>query len=227
MSRSLHAAGRALVLLAAFTGCAPMGLTSSPDPVEPPPEAELQAGARALEADDFHGAALHLDPLSRGCLDDDVRVRAALLAVAAQLDPANPEGSADEAAELAARVLRSTPHGDPAFAHARALYRLALDRGGAAVAPSAVRSCTSGRIHVERLPEVGGPTTAARLRALGDTVAMRSDSLASYAEAMAARADSLEQARARAGEAEKRVRALEEELQRIRQLLRGGAEPSP
>lgn len=218
---------RMAVLLAGLTACAPMGSTTGAGPATPSPESELQAGASALEADDFDAAALHLGPLWAGCLDDEAHVRATLLGAVAALDPANPDASADRAAELAARVLRSTPHGDPAFAHARALYRLALDLGAAAVTPATVESCGPVPMHVEPLPSVRTPTTATRMRALADTLAARSDSLASRSEALAARTDSLDRARARALEAERRAAALEHELQRIRQLLRGGAEPPP
>ena len=217
------------MLLLGATACAPGAPVPPADPPAlPSPESELRAGARALESDDFDRAARHLGPLSGGCLDDDVQVRAALLAVAAELDPANPRRSVDTATTLAARILRSTPHGDPAFAHARALYRLALDQGGtAADPPTGVASCESERIHVEPLPELFGPGTAARLSTLADSVKASSDSLAARSAALAAQADSLERARARVRAAEQQINSLEEELRRIRELLRGGPEPTP
>ena len=212
-------------LLAGATACAPIRSLMSGQPAGLSPEDGLRAGAVALESDDFNEAALRLAPLIDGCLDEPLARRAALLRASMELDPANPDGSADAAAKLAARVLRSSPPDEIAHAQARALYRMAVDAGGSRDVPPETQGCSGNELTTLRMPGITGPTTDERLRALSDTLRAQADTLAALSHALAAQTDSLEHALSRAHEAERHARALEEELNRIRQLLRGGTEP--
>lgn len=180
----------------------------------PSPDAELRAGATALEAGDFTTARERLAPLTAGCLNLPVERRAALLRASAELDPTNPDGAPATAATLAARVFVQSPAGEPDAALARSLYALALDRGAPAPSEPYDMSCEAPTIGgTGTLPLPATPSTADRLSTLGDSLAAQNDSIAAL--------------RARAFEAEEHARALEQELERIRQLLRGGVPPRP
>lgn len=218
--------GRTVGLLAvigvtALSGCTTLRQVAHPtDPVThptdrgPSPEAELRAGATALESGDFASARERLAPLTVGCLNLPVERRAALLRASAELDPTNPDGVPTTAAALTARVLMHSPAGEPDAALARSLYLLALDRGASAPSEPYDMACeapASGRTGT--LPLAATPSTVDRLSALGDSLAMRNDSIAAL--------------RSWAVEAEERAQVLEQELERIRQLLRGGVDPRP
>lgn len=211
----------AVVVVTALSACStlhqvahPTDQATRPADRGPSPEVELLAGATALEAGDFASARERLAPLTVGCLNLPVERKAALLRASAELDPTNPDGVPTTAATLTARVLVHSPAGEPDAALARSLYLLALDRGAAAPSEPHDLACeapASGGTAV--LPTAAAPSTTDRLTVLGDSLALRNDSIAVL--------------RARALEAEERARVLEQELERIRQLLRGGVDPRP
>ncbi len=204
----------AVVGVTALSGCTTLRQVTHPTERGPSPEAELRAGAAALDAGDFVSARERLAPLTAGCLNLPVERQAALLRASAELDPSNPDGVPTTAAALTARLLIHSPAGEPDAALARSLYLLALDRGASVPSEPYDMACeapASGRTGT--LPPATTPSTIDRLSALGDSLAMRNDSIAAL--------------RARSAEAEERAQALEQELERIRQLLRGGVDPRP
>lgn len=211
----------AVLVLMALSGCTTLRQIAHGSERGPSPEAELRAGAAALEAGDFASARERLAPLTAGCLNLPLERRAALLRASAEIDPTNPDGVPTTAAALAARVFAHSPTGEPDAALARSIYALAIDRGGSVPFEPYDMACEVPTSRVSgALPPATEPSTAARLSALGDTLSALSDSLS-------ARNDSIAALRVRAFEAEERARTLEHELERIRQLLRGGLDPGP
>lgn len=211
----------AILLLMALSGCTTLRQIAHGTERGPSPEAELRAGAAALEAGDFSSAREHLAPLTSGCLNLPLERRAALLRASAEIDPTNPDGVPTTAAALAARVFVHSPAGDPDGALARSLYVLALDRGASVPFEPYDMACeVPVRDATAALPSATEPSTASRLSALSDSLTALNDSLL-------ARNDSIAALRARTYAAEERVRTLEHELERIRQLLRGGLDPRP
>lgn len=211
----------AALLLMALSGCATLRQIAHGTESGPSPEAELRAGAAALEAGDFSSAREYLAPLTSGCLNLPLERRAALLRASAEIDPTNPDGVPTTAAALAARVFVHSPAGDPDAALARAIYALALDHGASVPAEPYDMACESpGTGTTGSLPSATEPSTASRLSAL-------SDSLTALGDSLSARLDSIAALRARAYAAEEHARTLEHELERIRQLLRGGLDPRP
>jgi hypothetical protein len=187
---------------------------------EPPPVVEepLDEATAALEQNDFESAATLLRPFVETCDAEAVRTRhrATLLLAAAELDVANPSGSPDAAATLAGLLIRDPDIPDEEAAIARSLYRLALDRGASPEKrPSdqgEYRECSSaGMASVVLLDRGPTPTTHDRLQALRDSLASRADTIGALHAAIA-RSDA-------------RVRELEAELERIRQLLKGRPPP--
>jgi hypothetical protein len=196
-----------------LSGCTTVRQISHGPDRGPNPEVELRAGATALEKGDFTEARKRLEALTAGCLVSPVERRAALLRASGELDPTNPDGVPTTAAALAAHVFVQSPTGDPDAALARSLYTLALDRGASLPAESSDPKCGRAAGGGSTLPVLPEPSTAARLSALGDSLTSRNDSVAAL--------------RARASVAEERARTLEQELERIRQLLRGGLDRRP
>lgn len=210
----------ALTVLWIASGCAAVQtVTEEPQTdVAPDPEVALRHAVMALDAGDYRTARRRLDALARDCAPPSQRVRdrAALLLASIELDLGNPVGRPAEAATMAAQVLtRSTP-GDADAALARLLYMLALDRGAEPVDPLSDviqpgYGCHADPDHVwpgpTPLPAPVLPTSVGRLAALEDTLAIRTDSLRTLHE-------HLSTSRAR-------TEALEAEIERIRQLLRG------
>lgn len=204
------------------SGCAPFpGLAEETPPaavVEPDPEATLRRAVAAIDEGDFTKARRRLLVLAHDCAPPSAKIkdRAALLLASVELDVRNPSGRPDAAASVAARMLaRSTP-GDPDAALARVLYTLALDRGAKPIDPDSelIRpgyGCPAPNHHLwpdaGPLPEPIASTTAERMAALEDTLAIRADSLRLLHEEL--------------GTARGRTEALEAEIERIRQLLRG------
>ncbi len=169
----------------------------------PNPTQELRAAVADLEQDEFGPArAALLDALSPCTTGPDGR-RALLVLAAADLDPANPDGSPNEAALAAARYLSLDAPSPHERVLARALFRLALDRGGSAEPSGSGRTalgaaeCGSQQSVAGRapLPAAPKPSTVDRMRALQRRARIQADSL----------------------------EALEAEIQRITHLLTDGA----
>jgi hypothetical protein len=213
----------ALLLIAGLGSCTSLRGLYGPSAAEAPdrrpdPEEIIRDASLALDEGRYAEARRLLLPMLPSCLTSSAERRAALLLASAELDPANPHGTPSEAARLAAGVLMDAGAGNPEAPVARTLYLVALDRGapgGTRISPCAPASGVSPVV----LPTSPAPTTQERLTALRSALAARNDTLS-------ARADSLVELRARAAAAERRARELEAELERIRQLLRGG-DPTP
>ncbi|MCA1791359.1 MAG: hypothetical protein LC667_16355 [Thioalkalivibrio sp.] len=207
---------------ASFRGILPNESTTVEPDVEsaPDPEVALRVALRALDEGKVSFARRRLARIAADCEAPDpaIQQRAALLLASIALDPGNPDGTPDEVALIAARVLHDAAPGDSDAALARSLYLVALDRGAAPVthyAPAeGPEGCppASGRFRAVplELPQPIEPTSAARLTALQDTLSARTDSLRTLREELSA--------------SRQRTETLEAEIERIRLLLRGGLE---
>lgn len=200
-----------LALLLAW-GCAP---GAGERPTTPAAVNDSFAGGiAALAAGEYETASARLRPMAAACEAAEDGRRAALLLAGAALDPRNETASPDEAARLAAHVLRH-PDVDPdQRVRAETLYLLALDRGATpedgrpdadtagsrALPVPGFGNCGADRTGAggsRALPELPGPATTvelSRLRAARDSLTTR-------------------------------VMELEGELKRIRRLLREGVLP--
>jgi hypothetical protein len=189
-----------------------------PSEVAPDPEATLRSAVLALDEGNYPAARRTLRRLALDCAPSSpqVRDRAALLLASVELDVRNPSGRPNEAATIVARMLARSAPGDTDGALARLLYVIALDHGAEPVDPHSETAlpgygCPVDPDHVwpdpAPLPEPVLPTSAARMAALEDSLAVRTDSLRALHESLAI-------SRARS-------EALEAEIERIRQLLRG------
>lgn len=170
----------------------------------------------ALAQEDFAAARGDLLWIASRCEAGEPRMRALLLLAAADLDPTNSGGSPRAAAVASAAYLLSDDASPDRLPVARALFRLAADRGAldpgvrgdpaAALVELAV-SCASDTGDPSRgLPSVPSTSLAERIGALEEALSIRSDSLSVVNH---------------------RVGALEAELQRIASILRDDALPMP
>lgn len=207
-----------LAALAASAGCAALASTDR----GPEPEAQLAAGLAALEHGEYSRARSHLGWVYANHWNEPAGRHALLALIAADLDPRNPDRRLANAAELAARLVT----GDEAPAWTaplgESLYLIALELG-AHDAPATADSLVADSIpldtlallteaapldpRIARLPILDGPSLPARLAA----VRTERDSLA-------ARIGALESALA---EREKAIREKDQELERIRKIIRG------
>lgn len=218
----------ALGALTLCWGCAPFqGRASESSPGDrADPEATLQSAVAALDEGDFAAARPSLRRLVADCTASSRRIwrRAALLLASAELDTRNRDATPDTAAVVAARVIRQSAGGETDVALARTLYVLAIDRGATPVGDEGLQAnpeasstdCAAAQDSipsgVDGLPDVASPTTARRLAALQDTLALRTDSLRALRRDLSA--------------AGARAEALEAEIARIRKLL-GGSPADP
>jgi hypothetical protein len=205
---------------ASFRGTLPAESPTTEAEIDAAPDAEvaLRVALRALDDGHVSFAQRRLKRIAADCElpDPAIRQRAALLLASIALDPGNPDGTPDEAAQIAARVLHEAGPADSDAALARSLYALALDRGAKPVTHSdpaaAPEGCppTPGELRAVplELPQPIEPTSAARLIALQDTLRARTDSLRTLRDELSA--------------SRQRTEALEAEIERIRILLRGG-----
>ena len=188
----------------------------------------------SLLEEDFGTARPRLLDLVARCESGEHGRRALLLLAAAELDPQNEAGSPEMAARLARAYLLLPDAPREEIVLARALYRLAADLGGleetAAVSVSAARGPTvaprfdaCGRpadLRFRPLPATSEQTLARRMHLLEAQLAAQADSLAR----LKAQSDSLAIARAAVDRSRQRVAELEQEIERITQLLTSGAE---
>ena len=167
----------------------------------------------ALAKEDFEAARSDLLWIASRCEAGARRTQALLVLAAAELDPTNRMGSPRAAAVAAAADLQSADASADQLPVARALFRLAADRGaldsGASAEPTVALvelavSC-GGDVEPSRgLPSVPPTSLAQRIDALEAALASRSDSLAVVTT---------------------RVGTLEAELRRIASILRDDAMP--
>lgn len=213
----------ACMVLGMTAGCTPFrgGFTEEGPPVvlaTPDPQAALRKAVAAMDARDFSEARHRLLALAHDCSPPSAEVKdqAALLLASVELDVRNPSGRPDAAAAVAARLLARSTQGDPDAALAQVLYTLSLDRGAKPIDPDSELiqpgyGCPADPDHAwpeaGLLPEPLDSTTAQRLAALQDTLAIRTDSLRVLHEHL--------------GGANAKILALEAEIERIRQILRG------
>jgi len=207
-----------LAALAASAGCAALASADR----APEPEAQLAAGLAALEHGEYSRARSHLGWVYSNHWDEPAGRQALLALIAADLDPRNPDRRLANAAELAARLV--TGDEAPAWTSplGESLYLIALELG-AHDPPATADSLGADSIPLDtlallvdaapldprlaRLPTLDGLSLPARLAA----VRTERDSLA-------ARIGALESALA---EREKAIREKDEELERIRKIIRG------
>lgn len=219
----------ALLVAASVCGCSLATITGDPTGSGP----RLRRATAALEAGDFGAAERDLRWVAARCESGEHGRRALLLLAAAQLDTGNPYGSAQAAADMAARYLRLPDAPPEDLPLARALYRLALDLGAEPVGIGRARTglddwgpladrfeqCDgpAPRYVWRSLPDPpAGSTTAAHLAALEEELAVRTDSLAALEQrvtVLSGRASELTAA-------VERITALEAEIARIRELLK-------
>lgn len=98
----------------------------------------LEYGAQALEQGDYTVAIERIAPVAAICPTDALGRNAMLLLATAELDPRNPDGRAEAAAELAAFQLTRRHEGEWEGALAAQLYTLALDYGATPIEAGAV-----------------------------------------------------------------------------------------
>ena len=168
----------------------------------------------ALAQEDFVAARRDLLWIASRCQAGARRTQALLLLSAVELDPTNRMGSPRAAAVAAAAYLQSADASPDQLPLARALFRLAADRGaldpGASGEPSVALvelgvSCAGDvRDPSKGLPSVPPTSLAERMDALEADLSIRSDSLAVVTN---------------------RVSALEAELRRIASILRDDTMP--
>ena len=178
----------------------------------------------ALMNEDFESARPHLMALASQCQAGEHGRRAVLMLAASELDPGNGSGSPATAAELARGYLLLPDAPREEIVLARALYRVAADLGGLEETTAAAESTGAGlaiaprfnacgeapQLRFRNLPTTSDETLAARMQALEARLGAKSDSLAA--------------ARTSAEASSQRVAELEQELERITQLLTSGAE---
>jgi hypothetical protein len=183
----------------------------------------------ALIDEDFASAREDLLWLASRCEAGVHGRRAMLQLAAAELDTENPHGSPRAAAWLAAGYLVLPDAEADQLPVARAMYRLAADRGGLSVdtGEDAADSLPSLAVRFDtcqpmpdvewarRLPDPPGLTTSARIAALESELAAASDSLAVLRERNGALRERNGALLARTGE-------LEAEIERVAELLRNG-----
>lgn len=207
-------ASRLLALLAAASLPACALHRGHPDGANP--DYRARRAYDALHLDAFAVARNDLQWLASRCESGDLGRRALLLLAATELDPQNPRGSPHRAARAAGSYLLLPDADGEHVPLARALYRLAIDRGASPADVARTFAGEEAPLFAGRfdtcepeapvsatlsLPSTPVETTAERVRTLEARVAtlrMESDSL--------------------------RVRAeeLESELARITDLLRQG-----
>lgn len=211
---------RLLVATVSCAACAPIPGPAGESPA--PREAPADVGTReqralaALAEEDFGGARRDLLWIASRCEAGEPRMRALLLLAAADLDPTNPAGSPRAAAVAAAAYLLSDDASPDRLPVARALFRLAADRGAldpgvkgdpaAALVELAVACAGDVGDPSRGLPSVPSTSLAERIGALEAALSIRSDSLSVVTH---------------------RVGALEAELRRIATILRDDALPMP
>jgi hypothetical protein len=202
--------------MAVLTGCA--ARSTIVDPSDPAVQARI--AVMALSREDFDAARPRLLDLAAQCRSGQHGRRAVLLLAAAELDPANESGSPSAALHLARGYLLLPNAPRDEIVLARTLYRVAaelggLDEGSAAagsspgvpvIAPRFDGCDGDAELAFRPLPSTSSETLADRVHGLEATIEAQSDSLTQ-----------LDATRAR-------VTALEQELERITQLLTSGSE---
>lgn len=215
------------------------------------PRDPLASATALLARERFERASRLLAGIAGSCDPEggETRERATLLLATAELDLANPDGSPDRAAALALRLIEGAGTSSERAAVARALYRIALDRGAAdpyaappvdstaaspdsTLVPSTERSpgtsterdrteIASGETcaRSDAGPRVAGPVT--RLGPTPPPAPTTAARLAALHDSLTIKADSLRMLRGSLVEHATRVHELEAELERIRKLLKG------
>lgn len=204
--------GVLLVAACSLSACALRG--SGPDNTDP--DYRARRAFDALHLDAFPLARTDLQWLAARCETGEHGRRALLLLAAAELDPQNRRGSPDRAARAAASYLMLPDAEGEHVPLARALYRLAIDRGARPADAEAAYAGEDGPLFAGRFdtceaegpvdPTLSLPTTPV------ETNAARMQALERSFLALRVESDSLRI----------RARELEKELERIGELLREG-----
>jgi hypothetical protein len=196
-----------LVIAVGITGgCA----TTGPGGTSAAPSDRLLRAAEAMNREDFATARAELAELVTRCELGDQRHEALLLLAAAELDPANIDGSPREAAGLAANYLLTADAQARWMPLARTLYRVAADVGR--LTPYDLMPGVLGEGHA-LVP--CAPTGSDSAGVLPDLATPTSEHIRSLESALSARSDSMQVLSTR-------VESLEAELERVAALLRSG-----
>jgi hypothetical protein len=115
-----------LVLAVAFAGCAVLGRGAK----VPGPEAELQRGIAAAQAQDYVKAREILEPLYRAHYMDETGRQALLALTLAELDPRNSGRRLYAASDFATTLLNAQLISPWEKAAAETLYLLSVELGG-------------------------------------------------------------------------------------------------
>jgi hypothetical protein len=148
-----------------LSGCAAVGAIRGESP-----RAQLEAGAAAVEAQEYLRARGLLDPLYYGRPSDPVGQMALLVLIAAELDNRNPERRLWAAADMAGRMLANEATEPWMVPLAETYYLVAMELGAAeervAAAESARAAAESARASAEsarRLPATTQESVPARV----------------------------------------------------------------
>ena len=191
--------------------CAMAGCATVQGQRGPSAEARLEDGIRALRAGDFATATEQLDWVYRNHWNEPVGQRALLLLTASELDSRNPNRRVWVAADHAARFLGIERAAEWTKPLASVYYLLAQELGAAearvAQAEAAAEVADSARAEAEGdarratrgLPQYSGQSVPAQLSALRT----ERDAL-----------------RDRVGSLERQLRESQQEIERIRKLLK-------
>ncbi len=214
MSDRAH--GTALLWALIFSaGCA----SASPSIPASEPAVRARLAVMALAREDFDRARPRLLELASQCQTGEHGRRAVLLLAAAELDTENESGSPTTALQLARSylLLPNAPRDEVVLA--RALYRVAAELGGLeeastenapVIAPRFDGCDATPELGFRPMPSTTNETVADRIHALEATIAAQADSLARLS--------------AQTGASRRRTAELEQQLERITQLLTSGAE---
>ena len=129
----MNACRLAVVLVLALPACSLSRGTDGLASAESGRRRALEYGVRALEEGDYRAALERIAPIAAICPTDELGRSAMLLLATAELDPRNPNGRPDVAAELTAFQLARRAEGQWEGAAAAHLYTLALDYGAEAL----------------------------------------------------------------------------------------------
>lgn len=201
---------RAALLLALSTaglaGCAAVGITRQPDP-----QAQLNLGAAALEAQEYGRARDLLEPLYREHWQDRVGQQALVTLIAAELDNRNPDRRLWAAADMSARLL-SIPKLQPWLVPiGESYYLLSLELGAQ---EERLARADSARAAAEAEVEAAARELPSSTR---ESVPARINRVTTERDALRRRVGELEQ---QAEARDKELRETKQELERVKQTIR-------
>jgi hypothetical protein len=128
------------------------------------PQAQLEAGAAAVQAQEYLRARGYLEPLFYGRPGDRIGQQALLVLLAAELDNRNPDRRLWAAADLASRFLLEEAAEPWLVPVAEAFYLVAMELGAAEERIAEAESArATAEARATRLPEVTRESVPARV----------------------------------------------------------------